>query len=402
MGAPERLGHGVGDAGTAEIPSGPALNPIVTPGIERAPRDVTGLEPGAPVPVVFLGHFDDPRAVFCTATASPPCSRRFVVDMMAVVNGTLQSQIVWNGIGPEVGVTPQLNADVLHPLVERAMGSRTVLTSLAVTTPDGLDRIDPRILRFQPRLPRRGRRVGRSRLCARSGAAGAADVPRRRAEPGDDPRADRHRRRATLIGLRGLVGDAPGGDGQQHAARQRAAEQRRVLALRRSASAVTRPAPPSGRRRRGPPARPRRARRAAIEAIAEDARRPDRERLDRPGEREPPGVDRREHEPERGLDAADPVGRERRTRRPCRRLVCGAWSVAIASTVPSASAARQASGVGRRERSGGLTRSAGSYGRRDDRAVAPRVGPAPSASTRPTPSVARRRATRRSAPGGAA
>ena len=56
--------------------------------------------------------------------------------------------------------------------------------------------------------------------------------------------------------------------------------------------------------------------------------------------------------------------------------VCGAWSVAIASAVPSASAARQASasaGVAERR----IDPERRRVGRRDDRVVAPRVASAP-------------------------
>ena len=50
--------------------------------------------------------------------------------------------------------------------------------------------------------------------------------------------------------------------------------------------------------------------------------------------------------------------------------VCGAWSVAMASAVPSTSAARQAA-ASSAERSGGLTRRAGVEWRRRQRAVGP-------------------------------
>jgi len=58
--------------------------------------------------------------------------------------------MVWSGIGPDGGVTPRLNPDGIHPLVEGAIASPSALTSLAVTTGDCLDVIDPGIRRLDP------------------------------------------------------------------------------------------------------------------------------------------------------------------------------------------------------------------------------------------------------------
>ncbi len=76
--------------------------------------------------------------------------------------------------------------------------------------------------------------------------------------------------------------------------------------------------------------------------------------------------------------------------------VCGAWSVATASAVPSTSAARQAA-ASSGPRNGGLTRKDDAYGSGDDRLVRPRVAarvprPAPGAGD---PLVGQREVVRR-------
>ena len=75
-------------------------------------------------------------------------------------------------------------------------------------------------------------------------------------------------------------------------------------------------------------------------------RRAPRQRAERVREREHARLDeRREHDRERGLDA-EHAGRRFLERHAFVSGACGAWSVAIASIVPSASAARERVDVG--------------------------------------------------------
>ena len=141
---------------------------------------------------------------------------------------------------------------------------------------------------------------------------------------------------------------------------------------------------------------------ARRERGTEHARRPGRQRLDgaqraAAGRRRPPPA-RRPSAVSRPLIpfAARPNSTALST------SLCGAWSVAIASAVPSAAAARHATAsVGAAQRRvdaqravayGGATRASSAHGSRDRR-----LGRRP-----PTPSAARPRPTRRSSPGGAA
>ena len=168
-------------------------------------------------------------------------------------------------------------------------------------------------------------------------------------------------------GHRRLVGDASAGHRQQHPAGELHPEQRRVLALRAGARPASPSTAPSDRRRRGRPARLRPARatgrcRAAGPTVsAATARLSVSSPASTAASTSPSAVSM----PLIPF-AASPNSTALST------SVCGAWSVAIASAVPSARAARHASasdGV----RSGGLTRSDDAYGRRDDRIVTPRV-----------------------------
>ena len=152
----------------------------------------------------------------------------------------------------------------------------------------------------------------------------------------------------------------------------------------------------SDRTRRGPPARPRRARPAPHAATAaEDARRTGRQRLDGAREREPARVHRGEQHAQRGLDAADPV---RRLPELDRLVDLGVRRVVRGDGVGRAVEKRRQAGrriVRRAERRVDAQRRR--VGPRDDRTVRPWV-----AAPRPTPSVAPPRPTRRSARGDAA
>ena len=224
-------------------------------------------------------------------------------------------------------------------------------------------------------LRRRGHRVHRSR------------PPSRR-------RACRPDAGSVLDGC--LVGDPAAGDGQEHAAGEVAAEQRRVLALRGEGAGLDPPRAPSGRTRRGRPGGPRRGRAGPGRRVPDPrGRAPGRWSAPRSPSRA--GAGRRP--PPRGATpsavsiplipfAASPNSTALST------SVCGAWSVAMASAVPSARAARQAA-ASAAERSGGLTRSAGSNGGAGSRRPATGRGPRRRRRAPPSSSAAPRRSTRR-------
>lgn len=74
--------------GTAIAPSGPHLTPYLD---ENTQRDITLAlftlppvygQPYPPVPIVAVGHFDDPRAADCRPEALQLCRDRFVIDWL--------------------------------------------------------------------------------------------------------------------------------------------------------------------------------------------------------------------------------------------------------------------------------------------------------------------------------
>ena len=343
-------------------------------------------------------------------TRSSACRRNFIVDAI---------------LDPDA---PSLdrNRDRVVP-ADRTRDARPVATSPAEVVEGGdaasrqaSDRIlvasrvpGAALVSYEPKAAR-----DRRSIVGRRGVAGPLPRPHRRPAGREDrarrrPRglargqrlrghADGRRRPATAArssARSGVEREPAAGDRQQHHAGQLAAEQRRVLAARPERIGRDRPASPIDRTRRGPPARPRRGPARAIDRQRRRAPAPDR----RSAPRSPaasviePGVDRREHDAQRRLDAADPVRRQPeldvlvdlRVRR-----VVGRDRVRGPVEQRLAAGGR----VGDGDRSGGLTRSDVAYGAATSaRAVGPRVAAAP-----PTPSAARRRATRRSARGGAA
>jgi hypothetical protein len=79
------------DSSTEESTS--AAGPHLTPYVEKASADrsrLFGHSQGAngqdwpPVPIVMVGHFDDPRAVECPPTMRPRCADRFVLDRIVM------------------------------------------------------------------------------------------------------------------------------------------------------------------------------------------------------------------------------------------------------------------------------------------------------------------------------
>jgi len=87
MGAPERLIKVDSNGIEPGRPTGAALHPVFDgPGIEWArPLPQSGMS--EPTPVVFIGHFDDPRAEGCRPEHLQLCRDRFVVTVVAWADG---------------------------------------------------------------------------------------------------------------------------------------------------------------------------------------------------------------------------------------------------------------------------------------------------------------------------
>jgi hypothetical protein len=65
--------------------AGPNLTPWVAPNADTARLFASRLVPGltwAPIPIVVMGHFDDPRAAACRPDARQTCLDRFVIDQV--------------------------------------------------------------------------------------------------------------------------------------------------------------------------------------------------------------------------------------------------------------------------------------------------------------------------------
>jgi len=120
-------------------PVGAALNPrfigIAGPGARTWP-DIR------PLPVVLIGHWHDPRSMFCSTSARAGCLEAFVIDAVAWADGrALEPQVaeLWEGTPPR-----STAADVIAA-AERARPGTTVL-SLAVVDLASTSKVDPRLL----------------------------------------------------------------------------------------------------------------------------------------------------------------------------------------------------------------------------------------------------------------
>ena len=121
-------------------PVGAALNPrfigVALP-VGRSWPDVR------PLPVVLVGHWHDPRSMFCSASARAGCLEAFVVDAVAWIEGeALEPQVAelwWDATPPR-----STAADVIAA-AERARPGATVL-SLAVVGLASASEVDPRLL----------------------------------------------------------------------------------------------------------------------------------------------------------------------------------------------------------------------------------------------------------------
>ncbi len=70
---------------SARPPAGPRLVPFVSePLLAVLPIAPVGDQPHPPVPLVVVGHFDDPRAAACQPEARQACLDRFVLDRVVV------------------------------------------------------------------------------------------------------------------------------------------------------------------------------------------------------------------------------------------------------------------------------------------------------------------------------
>jgi hypothetical protein len=71
--------------GTGVPAKSPHLSPFVDPGVQGFDRLFASMDQKArawPVPVVFIGHFADPRAAECRAIAQSLCASRLVVEVI--------------------------------------------------------------------------------------------------------------------------------------------------------------------------------------------------------------------------------------------------------------------------------------------------------------------------------
>jgi len=66
---------------------GPHLSPYVLPAISLALYEhrVVDRRRASPIPIVVVGHFDDPRAALCRPAAQDLCRDRFVIDRIVAL-----------------------------------------------------------------------------------------------------------------------------------------------------------------------------------------------------------------------------------------------------------------------------------------------------------------------------
>lgn len=82
----EFLWHAEVNGMRMDNPAGPAIHPVlVGPGTSWA-RPFDGRD-SVPTPVVFIGHFNDPRSAGCRPDNQPVCLSRFVVTVVAWADG---------------------------------------------------------------------------------------------------------------------------------------------------------------------------------------------------------------------------------------------------------------------------------------------------------------------------
>jgi len=120
MTAPEQLATGGTGQGSFREPSGPAIHAVIAYARDPAANSLFG-SLADPVHVVFLGHFDDPDALKCSATMRQACADRFVVDELA-----------WPS-GPIARPTPTSVAGLTVESVPDALAARDQGGELAVT-----------------------------------------------------------------------------------------------------------------------------------------------------------------------------------------------------------------------------------------------------------------------------
>jgi hypothetical protein len=141
----ESLTSQVGDQMLLRDPTGPAIEPAFA---GATPPTVSGVPStgSIPVPVVFVGHFNDRRSGFCTvgetlADAAAACRARFVVDGVAWESGHLGSSQV-NDWRDRTGPLP---TPMLNPR-QNFGGLGTILSELVVTG-EQIGQIEPGLTR---------------------------------------------------------------------------------------------------------------------------------------------------------------------------------------------------------------------------------------------------------------
>jgi hypothetical protein len=94
-----------------------------------------------PMPIVVIGHTDDPRSRQCLPGQEANCASDFVVDRVAWADGSEPaSQPIAYNYGDEKIATPKSDLDA----VQAALGNDQQILSAVAITADGVRSIDPR------------------------------------------------------------------------------------------------------------------------------------------------------------------------------------------------------------------------------------------------------------------
>ena len=113
-------------------PEPPALNVLVRP---ETYKQVVVIQPGQPVEVIVLGHFDDHRAAQCRTDQVETCRRNFLVD--AVLDATRPSLDLnaIEAVRPDLSIRTVAAAADVERVTPGALRDAIVLAAFAVSGP---------------------------------------------------------------------------------------------------------------------------------------------------------------------------------------------------------------------------------------------------------------------------
>ncbi len=103
----ESLIHRTATTREVSAPAGPALKPfldVLDQSWQPADLGIGANGDSTPTDVVFIGHFDDRRAALCLDAEQAACRDRFVVDSVALVEGSPQPRSVMRYVPPTSSV----------------------------------------------------------------------------------------------------------------------------------------------------------------------------------------------------------------------------------------------------------------------------------------------------------